>query len=143
MMDIDTWPHRPPPSAEGRLWDWTILSAGELHALRAEVRARLYLAPGHRPLEPVDERLILAVDELVSHGLRHGDGPVRVGMTETVAGWLIEVSEPAAGEDPHGVAAHDSAMPDLGLQVVARMSTGRGWTVAEDGTHMWAHVTAD
>ena len=118
------------------------MSAGELHALRAEVRARLYLAPGHRPLEPVDERLILAVDELVSHGLRHGDGPVRVGITETAAGWLIEVNEPAAGEDPRAVAADDSAMPDLGLQLVARMSTGRGWTVAEDGTHMWAHVTA-
>jgi hypothetical protein len=141
MMDIDMWPHRPPPSSEGRLWDWTILSAGELHALRAEVRARLYLAPGHLPLEPVDERLILAVDELVSHGLRHGDGPVRVRMTETAAGWLIEVSEPVAGEDSQAVVDQDSVLPDLGLQLVVQMTSGRGWTVAEDRTHMWAHVT--
>ena len=118
------------------------MSAGELHALRAEVRARLYLAPGHQPLEPVDERLILAVDELVSHGLRHGDGPVRVRMTETATGWLIEVSEPATGDDPAAVVDDDSVLPDLGLQLVARMTTGRGWTVADDRTHMWAHVTA-
>jgi hypothetical protein len=141
-MDIDMWPHRPPPSAEGRPWDWTILSAGELHALRAEVRARLYLAPGHRSLEPVDERLILAVDELVTHGLRNGDGPVRVGITQTPAGWLIEVSEPPTGEEHQDVVDQDSAPPDLGLQLVARMTTGRGWTVAEDRTDIWAHVTA-
>jgi hypothetical protein len=36
----------------------------------------------------------------------------------------------------------DSVLPDLGLQLVAQMTSGRGWTVAEDRTHMWAHVTA-
>ena len=130
------------PSAEGRLWDWTILSAGELHALRAELRARLYLAASHQPPEPVDERPILTVDELVSHSLRNGEGPVRVRVTEKVGGWLIDVSEPATGDDPRAAVDDGSALPDLGLELVAQMTAGRGWTVAEHRTHMWAHITA-
>jgi hypothetical protein len=62
-------------------------------------------------------------------------------MTVTAAGWLIEVSEPVAGEDSQAVVDQDSVLPDLGLQLVAQMTSGRGWTVAEDRTHMWAHVT--
>jgi hypothetical protein len=138
------WAHRPRPQlvapVQGVLRGAPTTLA-ELRALRMELRA--VLSNGRQP--PVDDddrdRLLLAFEELVSNGLRHGRGPVHVEVTATGSGWLVEVSDAAGDSPPVPAVDRDAALGGLGLHLVAHISGAHGWTAEDDGRKVvWARV---
>jgi Stage II sporulation protein E (SpoIIE)/Histidine kinase-like ATPase domain len=144
MIDAP-WMHRPRPHL-GFPVDAVLRGApttlAELRALRMQLRT--VLGNGGRPPGAGDDdldRLLLVFEELVSNALRHGRGPVRVAVTGTGSGWLVEVSD-AAGDSPPVLAVdRDAALGGLGLHLVAKLSGAHGWTVEDDGRKVvWARV---
>ena len=78
------------------------------------------------------ERLLLAFEELVSNGLRHGREPVEVTVTTFDDGWLLQVTDTATDTPPIPAVGRDPSQGGLGLHLVARITAAHGWTV--DGT---------
>jgi hypothetical protein len=90
------------------------------------------------------DRLLLAFEELVSNGLRHGGAPVRAALTTTTSGWLLEVSDAAGDFPPVPAVGRDAALGGLGLYLVAQMSAAHGWTVDGQGRKVvWARIDVD
>jgi serine phosphatase RsbU (regulator of sigma subunit)/anti-sigma regulatory factor (Ser/Thr protein kinase) len=114
----------------------------ELRALRMQLRADL--TNGARPAGADDDdvdRLLLAFEELVSNGLRHGGGPVSVAVTTAGPGWLLEVTDAAGDAPPVPAVDRDAALGGLGLYLVAQISGAHGWTAEDDGRKVvWARV---
>ena len=109
-------------------------SLAELRALRLQLRTAL--SNGARPPGADDDdldRLLLAFEELVSNGLRHGGGPVRVVVTAAGSAWLVEVSDAAGDSPPVPAVGRDAALGGLGLYLVAQLSGAHGWTAEGDG----------
>ena len=98
-MSETLWAPRPLPSLErpdGAVWRGAPATLAELRALRMQLRAAL--SEDRRPARATDddvERLLLAFEELVSNGLRHGEGPVEATVTTGEGGWLLEVRDGA------------------------------------------------
>ena len=95
--------------------------------------ARLLSGAGRPPGAADDDvdRLLLAFEELVSNGLRHGGDPVRAVVTDRRSGWLLEVSDAAGDTPPVPAVGRDAALGGLGLYLVAQLSArprldGRG-----------------
>jgi two-component sensor histidine kinase len=86
------------------------------------------------------ERLLLAFEELTSNALRHGTSPVRVTVTATTTGWLIDVTDTAHDQAPLPAVDRDPSHGGLGLYLVAQLSAGHGWTVERNHKHVWACV---
>jgi signal transduction histidine kinase len=94
-----------------------------------------------RPSAEAAERLELVFEELVSNGLRHGGGRVEVTVSATGTGWLLEVVDGAGNTPPTPAIDRDAALGGLGLYLVARLSSGHGWTPTGTGRKVvWAHV---
>src|SRR4051794_537319 len=99
-MSEALWATRPRPRPAGpddAVWRGEPTTLAELRALRMQLREELR-AGARRPSGASDDdvdRLLLAFEELVSNGLRHGGGPVRAALTTTGSGWLLEVSDAA------------------------------------------------
>ncbi|MGY1693679.1 MULTISPECIES: ATP-binding protein [unclassified Geodermatophilus] len=92
---------------------------------------------------PVDlDGLLLVYEELTSNGLRHGRSPVHVRTTATGRGWFVDVIDAAVEQPPVPAVDRDPADGGLGLHLVARLCRVRGWTVEDDGKHVWACVQA-
>src|SRR3954468_14052931 len=89
------------------------------------------------------ERLLLAFEELVSNGLRHGRAPVRATVTAFDGCWLLEVSDAAADRPPIPAYGRDAAQGGLGLPLVARISAAHGWQITADRKNVWARVDRD
>jgi hypothetical protein len=139
------WAARPRPQTgapESALWSGAPTTLAELRAMRMQLRADL--ADGRRPAgasEDDVERLLLAFEELVSNGLRHGVGPVQARVTPTGSGWLLEVSDAAGDTPPVPAVDRDAALGGLGLYLVAQICGAHGWTAGEDGRKVvWARV---
>ncbi|HEY4630441.1 MAG TPA: ATP-binding protein, partial [Blastococcus sp.] len=142
-MSEGLWVNRPRPHPDlpvQAVWRGAPTTLAELRALRLQLRATL--SNGSRPSGATDddvERLLLAFEELVSNGLRHGRGPVRVAVTTTGSGWLIEVSDAAGDSPPEPAIDRDAALGGLGLYLVAQLSAAHGWTAEKDGRKVvWA-----
>jgi anti-sigma regulatory factor (Ser/Thr protein kinase) len=86
------------------------------------------------------ERLLLTLEELASHALRHGDAPVRLAITAYDTYWLLEVSDAAPNRPPTPAVGRDEAQGGLGLYLVARVTGARGWI--DDGRRKttWARI---
>ncbi|MFL6097255.1 MAG: SpoIIE family protein phosphatase [Blastococcus sp.] len=145
-MSEALWATRPRLAIpESPVWRGEPTTLAELRAMRMQLRE--LLGALHRPPgvtgDDVD-RLLLAFEELVSNGLRHGRGPVRAAVTPTASGWLLEVSD-AAGESPPVPAVdRDAALGGLGLYLVARLSGDHGWAVDDDGRKVvWARIDVE
>jgi anti-sigma regulatory factor (Ser/Thr protein kinase) len=139
------WAHRPRPDLSFPAHP--ILSGepntlAELRALRLRLRSQL--SNGGRPAGADDEdldRLLLAFEELVSNGLRHGGSPVQVVVTAAGSAWLVEVSDAAGDSPPVPAVGRDAALGGLGLYLVAQLSGAHGWTAEDDGRKVvWARV---
>jgi hypothetical protein len=144
-MSAPMWGERPPPqpSTDSAVWDGRPLALADITQLRLQLRAGL--ADGGRPREADEddvERLLLIFDELTSNGLRHGRAPVRVVVTTTGTGWLIDVSDAATDSPPAPAVGRAAADGGLGLVLVGRLSAAHGWTVQDDRKHVWAQVSA-
>ena len=144
-MSEALWPHRPlpelgPPVTEA--WRGAPGTLAEVRALRLQLRAEL--SNGARPPRAADddvERLLLAFEELVSNGLRHGRAPVRVAVITVDAGWLLEVSDADSSTPPVPAVGRDAALGGLGLYLVAQTCEAHGWTVDDGGRKVvWAQV---
>jgi anti-sigma regulatory factor (Ser/Thr protein kinase) len=104
-------------------------------------RLRAALADGGLPAGADDgERLLLAVEELASNGLRHGRPPVDVTITAAGLGWVLEVSDGATARPPTPAIGRDPALGGMGLGLVARLSRAHGWAVEGDRKTVWAHI---
>ena len=139
------WAHRPRPdliSPAQPILRGAPSSLAELRALRLQLRSAL--SNGGRPAgadaDDLD-RLLLAFEELVSNGLRHGGSPVRVVVTAAGSAWLVEVSDAAGDSPPVPAVGRDAALGGLGLYLVAQLSGAHGWAAENDGRKVvWARV---
>ena len=116
----------------------------ELAGLRARLRQTL-TGSGvvrHPDRDHWSEHLVLIADELTSNGLRHGRSPVHVRTTATGRGWFVDVIDAAVEQPPVPAVDRDPADGGLGLYLVARLCRVRGWTVEDDGKHVWACMQA-
>jgi serine phosphatase RsbU (regulator of sigma subunit)/anti-sigma regulatory factor (Ser/Thr protein kinase) len=134
-----------PETRDTALWHGEPTTLAELRAMRMQLRE--LLRSRGRPRGAADDdvdRLLLAVEELVSNALRHGGMPVRATVTTTATGWLLEVSDAAGDSPPVPAVGRDAALGGLGLYLVAQLSGAHGWTEAEDGRKVvWARVDLD
>ena len=99
-------------------------------------------APGADALE----RLLLAFEELVSNGLRHGRAPIQAEVTAFDGCWLLEVSDAAGDSPPTPATGRDPARGGLGLPLVARICSAHGWQTDGLRKTVWAlidHTPAD
>jgi signal transduction histidine kinase len=94
-----------------------------------------------RPSAEAAERLELVFEELLSNGLRHGQGQVEVTVNATATGWLLEVIDGAGNTPPTPAIDRDAALGRRGLYLVARLSSAHGWMpTGTDRKLVWAHV---
>ena len=140
-MSEALWATRPRPEVpETALWRGEPTTLAELRALRMQLR-ELIGSGGPRVTADDLDRLLLAVEELVSNALRHAAGPVRATVTATATGWLVEVSDAAGDTPPVPAVGRDAAEGGLGLYLVAQLSAAHGWAEAGNGRKVvWARV---
>ncbi|WP_246080917.1 ATP-binding protein [Modestobacter altitudinis] len=87
------------------------------------------------------DRLLLAFEELASTGVRHSGAPVRVTVTGTAPGWLVDVSDARPDQPPVPAADRNPSLGGLGLHLIAWLSARHGWSVVGRRTHVWACLT--
>lgn len=120
------------------MWSWDLRSTQDLTVYRSFLREAVTATP-----VPADvtadgvEALLLAFEELASNGLRHGEGPVRVSVSATADGWLVDVTDAAPGRPPVPALDRDPALGGLGLYLVARLCSSYGWWVESSRKHVW------
>jgi anti-sigma regulatory factor (Ser/Thr protein kinase) len=133
------WPVRPLPDGRGEVWRWHLAELAQLPAVRAGLRGRLRdVGSPHDDSDHAGEQLILALDELASNALRHGESPVVATVVAGSGGWLIDVSDRAPETMPAPVVDRDPAQGGMGLQLVAKLSVAHGWYVDDGTKHVWA-----
>lgn len=143
-MSQPLWGQRPPPPAAADPsagWEWKLSAPIDLTASRTQLREQIRCGglPTGAGRDDVD-RLLLAFEELASNGLRHGRPPVRVRVSQTADGWLIDVTDTALATPPAPAVDRDPADGGLGLYLVARLCTAHGWIVHRGRKHVWACV---
>lgn len=143
-MSTTPWPQRPPDPVldPAAWWEGTPDTPADLVRIRRELRLEVARRPWPHVEDADLERLLLVVEELASNGLRHGSPPVHVRVTTLPGGWLLDVSDAAAGRPPAPARGRDPAAGGLGLPLVARLSAAHGWTVRGDRKHVWARIAA-
>jgi hypothetical protein len=129
------------PTAEGPVWCWNVNGIGQLAGIRADLRTRLDGVPdGPEAHSAAGERLLLAVEELTSNALRHGEAPVRTDITVTDTGWLLAVTDGAGDRPPVQPVDRDPALGGLGLRLTAMLAGAHGWITEDDCKHVWAFL---
>ena len=136
------WPSRAPPQADEELL-WELSGVGELPRVRREVR-RFTLeraVDADADAGDLNDRLVLALDEMASNALRHGGGgTVRAALRSTSDAWLIDVTDCAFTRPPSPAVGRDPSEGGLGLYLIAELAVAHGW-YAEDGCkHVWALI---
>jgi anti-sigma regulatory factor (Ser/Thr protein kinase) len=136
------WPSASPPPAEPAL-AWDLRDVAELPRVRAELRRHSVVrsvpsGPSTDTATDLRDQLILALDEMASNALRHGEGSVRAAVRLTSDAYLIEVSDQAAAAPPAPAVGRDPSEGGLGLYLIAEMSTAHGWYVSDGAKHVWA-----
>ncbi|MGY1730413.1 ATP-binding protein [Geodermatophilus sp. SYSU D01045] len=141
-MGASVWARRPPPApwpGPPATWPEQPATLAALPGLRRRLRAAI--ADGELPAGCDDgERLLLVVEELVSNALRHGRPPVTVTVTAPRLGWLVAVSDTAAGRPPVPALGRDPARGGMGLSLVARICGAHGWVAEDAAKVVWARV---
>ena len=144
-MSEAMWSQRRPSPASPvdsiAVWDGRPCTLADVTELRLHLREGLADAARRGDADDADiERLLLVFEELTSNGLRHGQTPVRVVVTTTDRGWLIDVSDAATDRPPTLAVGRDAAQGGLGLYLVARLSAAHGWVIQDERKHVWARI---
>ena len=84
------------------------------------------------------ERLVLALDELASNGLRHGSAPVTVQLADHPDGWLVIVKDAAVDRLPTPAVGRPAGQGGYGLYAVAELAVAHGIDRAGDVKSVWA-----
>ncbi|MGY1826411.1 MULTISPECIES: ATP-binding protein [unclassified Blastococcus] len=140
-MTENFWAHQPPPAPDAGappIWRGEPATAAEVSAGRAQLRTAV--ADAAAVTDPGDDdldRLMLVFEELVSNGLRHGAPPVRVTVTGTSGGWLLQVSDAAVDRPPTPPVDRDPAAGGMGLNLVAALCPAHGWDVHSGRKVVW------
>ena len=143
-VDAELWGRRPPPATGPGA---TTIARSEptgladLTGSRRRIGAALHAEsrpPGVD--EAAVERLLLALEELASNALRHGDAPVRLAITAHDTYWLLEVSDAAPDRPPTPAIGRDAAQGGLGLHLVARVTDAHGWIDDGGRKTTWARI---
>lgn len=138
-MTTESWPHAPVPGSGGTGREWQVSSPAQLHHLRADLRDHLRsCACDQDGAEPVSERILMIVDELASNGLRHGRPPVTAKVIPMLDSWLIVITDLCTERLPRLAVGRDRALGGMGLQLVADLTSARGWTLADGDKQVWA-----
>jgi serine phosphatase RsbU (regulator of sigma subunit) len=142
LADQDLWARRPPPArtpGSSVLGRWSPRTPADVTAHRLQLAEAASAVA--RPSAEAAERLELVFEELVSNGVRHGQGLVEVTVSATGTGWLLEVVDAAGNTPPIPAIDRDAALGGLGLYLTARLSSAHGWTPTGTGRKLvWAHV---
>jgi anti-sigma regulatory factor (Ser/Thr protein kinase) len=131
------WPSAPPPEAVGGL-RWDLSDVAQLPRVRADVRRRLATETTDDHGADLRDRMVLALDEMASNALRHGNGGVQASVRLTPTAYLIEVADRAVSSPPVPAVGRDPSEGGLGLDLIAELSTQHGWYVSGDCKHVWA-----
>ncbi|MCW2582836.1 MAG: putative signal transduction histidine kinase [Klenkia sp.] len=139
MDTARAWVMTPPPAGD-TLWTWTPAGLEELATVRRVFRATLTgdVLPGPALSADRVEESVLALDELMSNGLRHGRPPVHVEVRAADAGLLLLVSDRAAGSPLMPTSTRDPSLGGMGLGMVAHVATACGWVPQDDVKTVWA-----
>ena len=138
-MNEEIWIERPPPELQGEIRQWELSSVAQLPTVRAELRRLLATSAPADADEGLEDRFLLAFEELASNGLRHGGRPVRARVIAADDGLLIEVSDSVTERPPELAVGRDPALGGLGLYLVARLTSTHGWLVAAGRKCVWAY----
>lgn len=140
-MSQPVWSQHPIPELSSAVLTrlaWEISSRGDISSSRRQLRSALTSRSPSAQAELDGDDLLLAFEELVSNGLRHGHRPVRVAVTMTERGWLLDVSDGAPDRAPVPALDRDPADGGLGLNLVARLAARHGWFRDRERKHVWA-----
>ena len=135
------WQQAPPPTGD-HCWSWAPDGLEDLPRVRREFQAHL-TGPelGELDADRVRE-CVLALDELMSNGLRHGRSPVEVEVCAADGGLLVLVHDRDTEHPPRPTSTRDPAEGGMGLGMVAHVSLACGWTTREDCKTVWALMPA-
>ena len=133
------WPSASPPPAVPAL-HWELDDVSQLPSIRADLRRHVAAtAPADRQYSTdLRDRLVLALDEMASNALRHGQGRVQAAVRLTEQAYLIEVSDQAASAPPVPAVGRDPSEGGLGLYLIAELASQHGWYVDGGCKHVWA-----
>src|SRR4051812_8007943 len=142
-MSETVWAPRPRPAPgpdEITVGVWAPAEPGDLTADRRALATAIggQQHSADRAEDEAAERLLLAFEELVSNGLRHGLPPVRASVIAFGGWWLLEVSDAAAHRAPAPAWGRDAARGGLGLPLVARICAAHGWDTDGERKNVWA-----
>ena len=127
------WPSASPPPAAPVL-TWSLEDVAELPRVRADLRRHA----GATTRPDLRDQLILALDEMASNALRHGEGGVQATVRETSDAYLSEVSDQAIARPPAPAVGRDPSEGGLGLYLIAEMASQHGWYVSNGHKYVWA-----
>ena len=137
-----SWECKPPPALPEEatsVEQWPVAALVQLPVVRSRLRHRMMQATPPADADTV-ERLLLALEELASNGLRHGRPPVQVTVAATAQGWLIDVTDTGIDQPPTPAVDRDPCTGGLGLYLVAQICANYGWSAEHDRKHVWAYL---
>ena len=141
MSGGHTWARAEPPPAT-QCWSWMPQGLADLPHVRRQFRANITDPTEQSGLPDLDtdriEQCVLALDELMSNGLRHGRSPVEVEVCAADGGLLVLVHDRDTEHPPRPTSTRDPAEGGMGLGMVAHVSLACGWTTREDCKTVWA-----
>jgi anti-sigma regulatory factor (Ser/Thr protein kinase) len=100
------------------------------------VRSFLSEIDSHLP-EPTREGLALATTEVVSNAMRHGDDPIRVGVSWLAGTARVAVRSGGREFSWHGRPALAAERGGWGLVIVDRVADRWGIRRVQDGNEVW------
>ncbi|MBN1093040.1 ATP-binding protein [Blastococcus sp. TML/M2B] len=132
------WGQEPLPHAHD-CWTWELGTLRDVTRARSAVRQRLAAElPDGRSDEESVERMILALDELASNGLRHGRQPVVLRVCPLPEHWLVDVTDAARAVPPTPDPGRAEGLGGYGLFMIAAYATAYGWVPEPHCKHVWA-----
>ncbi|SDH17863.1 ATP-binding protein [Klenkia brasiliensis] len=135
------WDELAPPPAE-ECWSWSPRGLEDLAHVRRQFRANITDPSERSRLPRLDEdrieQCVLALEELMSNGLRHGRPPVEVEVCAAPGGVLILVHDRDTENPPRPTSTRDPSEGGMGLGMVAHVALACGWTTEGDCKTVWS-----